>query len=107
VTKLLYKPVSLAASLLGGILAGAIFKQIWKLAAGEDEAPSATDADRSLTEVVLAAALQGALFGIIRALVDRGLAAAAGKLTGQWPGGKEQDSARQFNQLQPTGRVES
>jgi hypothetical protein len=37
-TRLLYKPVSLLLSVLGAILAGAIFKQVWKLAAGEEEA---------------------------------------------------------------------
>lgn len=36
--KVLYKPVSIVISMLGGILAGAIFKQVWKIAAGEDEA---------------------------------------------------------------------
>jgi hypothetical protein len=37
--KLIYRPVSLLVSVLGGIIAGAIFKQIWKLAAREDDAP--------------------------------------------------------------------
>ncbi len=44
--KLLYKPVSMAVSILGGMLAGMIFKQIWKLAAAEEDAPKATDAER-------------------------------------------------------------
>jgi hypothetical protein len=35
--KVLYKPVSILISVLGGVLAGAIFKRIWKIAAGEDE----------------------------------------------------------------------
>jgi len=34
-------------SVLGGVLAGAIFKQVWKVAFSEDDAPQATDADRS------------------------------------------------------------
>jgi hypothetical protein len=37
--KVLYKPMSIVISVLGGILAGAIFKRVWKIAAGEDEAP--------------------------------------------------------------------
>ena len=32
--KLFYKPVSILVSVLGGILAGAVFKQVWKLTAG-------------------------------------------------------------------------
>jgi hypothetical protein len=39
--KILYKPLGMAAGVLGGVLASAIFKRVWKLAAGEDEAPKA------------------------------------------------------------------
>jgi hypothetical protein len=39
VIKLFYRPVSILVSVLGGMLAGAIFKQVWKLAAREDDAP--------------------------------------------------------------------
>jgi hypothetical protein len=46
-TKVLYKPVGMLVSVLGGVLAGAIFKQVWKIAFSEDDAPKATDADRS------------------------------------------------------------
>ena len=44
-------------SVLGGVLAGAIFKQIWKLAAREDDAAKATDARRGWHEILLAAAM--------------------------------------------------
>ena len=67
--KLLYKPVSMLVSVLGGVLAGAIFKRVWKTAAGEDEAPTATDAGRGWREVLLAAALQGAIFALVKAAV--------------------------------------
>lgn len=84
--KLVYKPVSFLVSMLGGILAGAIFKQVWKLAAGEEEAPSATDARRGYKEVLIAAALQGAIFALVKAALDRGAAQGVRKLTGYWPG---------------------
>lgn len=84
--KLLYKPVSLAASVAGGALAGALFKRIWKLASGEDEAPTATDEGHGWTEILVAAALQGAVFAIVKATVDRGAATGTRKLTGIWPG---------------------
>ena len=44
--KLLYKPAGMLVSVLGGVVAGAIFKRVWKVAAGEDNAPKATDAQR-------------------------------------------------------------
>lgn len=84
--KLFYKPIGLAAGMLGGFLAGLIFKQIWKLAAGEEEAPEATDARRSWAEVLIASALQGAIFAVVKASVDRGAAAGTRRLTGVWPG---------------------
>jgi hypothetical protein len=85
-TKLLFKPLSLLVSVLSGILAGAIFKKIWQLAAGEDETPEATDAQRGWREVLLAAALQGAIFALVKAAIDRGAAEGARKLFGVWPG---------------------
>ena len=57
--KLLYKPVGMLVSVLGGVLAGVIFKRVWKITAREDDAPKATDARRGWREVLLAAALAG------------------------------------------------
>jgi Protein of unknown function (DUF4235) len=52
------KPLSLLVSVLGGVLAGVIFKRIWKLAAGEDDAPMATDAPHLVTLVRAGAKLE-------------------------------------------------
>jgi predicted metal-dependent enzyme (double-stranded beta helix superfamily) len=93
--KLLYKPVSMLVSVLGGILAGAIFKKVWKITAGEDEAPKATDARRGWREVLLAATLQGAIFAVVKAAVDRGAAEGTRQLTGVWPGDEPQPSGRE------------
>jgi Protein of unknown function (DUF4235) len=84
--KLVYKPVSILVSVLGGIVAGAIFKRVWKLAAHEEEAPKATDIRRGYREVLIAATLQGAIFALVKAALDRGAAEATLKLTGFWPG---------------------
>ena len=85
-TKLLYRAAGMLASILGGIVAGAIFKKVWKVTAGEDEAPTATDAQRGWREILLAATLQGAIFGAVKAAIDRGTAEGTRKLTGVWPG---------------------
>jgi predicted metal-dependent enzyme (double-stranded beta helix superfamily) len=90
--KLLYQPLGMLVSVLGGILAGAIFKKAWKLAAGEDEAPQATDARRGWIEVLLAAALQGAIFAVVKAAVDRGAATGVEKVTGVWPGDEGEEA---------------
>jgi hypothetical protein len=85
VKKALYKPFSLAFGVAGGILAGIVFKQVWKLVAGEDDAPEATSEEYTWAEVLTAAALQGAIFAVVKAAVDRGGAAGVRKLTGEWP----------------------
>ena len=89
-TKLLFKLVGPLVSVLGGMLASAIFNKVWKLAAGEDEAPQATDASRGWPEILAAAALHGALFAVVRAAVDRAAATGTEKLTGTWPGDEGQ-----------------
>jgi predicted metal-dependent enzyme (double-stranded beta helix superfamily) len=85
--KLLYRPLGLGFSVAGGLVAGALFKQVWKLAAGEEDAPKATEEDRTWREVLLAAALQGTIFAVVKAAVDRGGAKGVRRLTGTWPAG--------------------
>jgi hypothetical protein len=92
--KLLYKPLGMLVSVLGGVIAGAIFKRVWKVAAREDDAPKATDAQRGWREILLAAALQGAIFGLVKAVIDRGAAEGTRKVTGVWPGENGEPSGK-------------
>jgi hypothetical protein len=86
VIKALYRPLGLGVSVLGGILASTLFKQLWKSVAHEDEPPKAKEAQRSWREVLPAAAIQGAVFGFVKAAVDRGGLKGFEKLTGVWAG---------------------
>jgi Protein of unknown function (DUF4235) len=86
VAKLIYRPFGLMFSVLGGILAGVIFKQLWKLGSGEEEPPKARESEYGWKEVLPAAMLEGALFGFVKAAIDRGGARAFEKATGTWPG---------------------
>ncbi|WP_406043560.1 DUF4235 domain-containing protein [Micromonospora sp. NBC_00898] len=83
--KAAYKPVGVLLGLAAGTVAGVIFRQVWKVTAGDGEAPSATDEDRGWGEILAAAALQGAIFAAVRAAVDRGGAVGVRRLTGRWP----------------------
>ncbi|WP_410814121.1 DUF4235 domain-containing protein [Micromonospora sp. 067-2] len=80
-----YKPVGVLLGIAAGTVAGAIFRQVWKATAGDGEAPNATDEDRGWGEILAAAALQGAIFAVVRAAVDRGGAVSVRRMTGQWP----------------------
>ncbi len=82
---LLFKPASLAAGMAAGAVATFAFRQTWKLISGEDDAPDAIDEDRGWGEVIAAAAIQGAIFAVVKAVVDRGGAAGVRQLTGSWP----------------------
>jgi hypothetical protein len=86
VAKLIYRPIGLVVSVLGGILAGAIFKQVWKRVSDKEDPPKAKESEYSWRQVLPAAALQGALFGFVKAAVDRSGARAFEKATGSWPG---------------------
>jgi hypothetical protein len=83
---LAYRPVGLLASVAAGAIASAIFKQIWRRVADEDDAPDALQSEYSLPKILLAAAIQGAIFAAVKALIDRGGARGFEKLTGSWPG---------------------
>jgi hypothetical protein len=89
--KLLYKPWGMLAGVIGGSIAGALFKRLWRVLSGEDVAPTATDRSRGWLEVVVAAALEGAVYGAVKAFVDRGGAAGFEKATGTWPGIESHD----------------
>ncbi|MGG8410129.1 DUF4235 domain-containing protein [Streptomyces sp. 12297] len=84
-SKIAYKPVGLVLGAAGGALASTAFKQVWKRLGHDDDAPNATDEGRSWREVLIAAALQGAVFATVKALIDRGGAVAAKRVTGTWP----------------------
>jgi hypothetical protein len=92
--KLLYIPFGTLAGVISGLVAGAIFKRIWQAVAHEDDAPNAKDKHRSWAEVVPAAALQGAVFAGVKAVVDRAGATGYARLTGVWPGNTDVPAKR-------------
>ncbi len=89
IIKLLYKQVDLIAGMVGGLLAGLIFKRVWKLI-GREDAPKPTDERQGWGEILLAAMLKGAIFALVKAAVDRGAAEGTRRLTGIWPGDEGQ-----------------
>lgn len=84
--KLVYRPFGMLTSLAAGSVAAAVFKQLWKRVAHEDDAPDALQSEYSFGKVLVAAAIQGAIFALVKAAIDRGGAVGFQKLTGSWPG---------------------
>lgn len=83
--KAMYKTLSLITGVLGGALAGALFNRIWRAVADEDEAPEPSALDHRTREVLVAAALQGAVFGLVKASMDRAAAKGYRRVTGHDP----------------------
>ncbi len=71
---MVYKPLAMAASIGGGVLAGAVFKQVWKRVGANRPKPEPQDLAQSTRDVLVAAALQGLIFGVVKAGVDRATA---------------------------------
>ena len=69
--KVAYKPFGLVFGLLGGLVAGKVFGLVWKRLSGEDETPQPLSDEYSTREVLFAAAVQGAIFGLIKTAIDR------------------------------------
>ena len=84
--KALYAPFGILFGVVGGMIGGAIFKQVWKLVSGEENAPKARESDYGWKEILPAAAVQGAIFAVIKATLDRKGAQGFQRLTGVWPG---------------------
>lgn len=84
--KLLYRPIGLLSGVISGAVAGLLFKQVWKLSPTNDDTPKALKADFPLREILIASAVQGALYAMVKALVDRGGARAFERVVGEWPG---------------------
>jgi hypothetical protein len=66
-----YKPIGMIFSILGGVLANIVFGQVWKRISDAPTPPNATDEDYTTRQVLMAAVLQGALFGLVKSAVDR------------------------------------
>ena len=86
VSKAMYLPLQIAMSVAGGLLAGKVFSEVWqRISPSDQEPPDPKDLDRSGREAITAAALQGLVFGLVRAAVDRASAKGYKAVTNESP----------------------
>jgi hypothetical protein len=69
--KVAQKSMNRLTGVLAGALAGAVFSRIWRAVADSDEAPAPDSPDHRTREVLLAAVLQGAVFSLVKAALER------------------------------------
>ena len=90
--KILYRPFGLVGSISGGLIATAIFKQVWQRAAPGDkpDPPGPLQTEYPLNKILLAAVLQGAIYFLVKTAdrswcgdpVRQVVRGVAGRLTG-------------------------
>jgi hypothetical protein len=83
--KFIFMPFSIAAGLLAGLVGNKIFEAVWGLI-DEQEPPTAKHRDIDMTKLVMSLVVQGALFRLVRGLVDHESRRAFARATGRWPG---------------------
>jgi xanthosine utilization system XapX-like protein len=87
---LIYKPIGIILGILGGLVGRQVFNQVWQRI-DDEEPPEPTTRDTSIPRVLMAVALQGAIFSIVKMFIQRGGARTWHHFLGIWPGEKRPD----------------
>ena len=88
--KIAFMPIGIVAGLLAGQISKKIFDFIWGLV-DEEEAPHPKHREITLVKLVPALLIEGALFRMVRGLVDHGTRRGFARVTGAWPGEERPD----------------
>ncbi len=86
-----FRPVSILAGLLAAMVAKRAFTLAWRLVDDQDP-PAPDERNARLQKLIPALLLQGAVFAVVRGLVDRGSRQAFRKATGTWPGDQQRSA---------------
>ena len=84
----IYKPFGIIIGLIAGQFAKKFFDVIWARF-DDEEAPKPTTEQAHWPKILMAAMMQGVVFKLTRAVVDRNAAQGFAYLTGTWPGEKQ------------------
>ncbi len=88
--KLLALPFTIGTGLIAGQVAKRVFDLLWRLI-DDQEAPEPEHREVSLPKLLLALAIEGAIYRVVRGFVDRGGRHGVLALTGSWPGDERPD----------------
>jgi hypothetical protein len=89
--KVLFTPVSIISGLLAGLIASKLFEFLWGRFANE-EAPEPEHREVSWPALLIAMTIEGAIFRLVRGLVNHGTRVAFFRATGSWPGEEKPDT---------------
>jgi hypothetical protein len=85
-----FTPIGIVLGLASGQVAKKIFDQIWGWI-DDEEAPEPKHREIPFVKLLAALAVQGAIFRLVRGLVDHGTRHGWRRLTGSWPGEERPD----------------
>jgi hypothetical protein len=91
VSKLIFTPISIVAGLLAGLVGKKLFRGLWRVV-DEQEPPKPEQRPVAIGLLVLALAIEGALFRLVKGLAEHGSRHAFSQLTGSWPGERPPDA---------------
>ncbi len=86
--KLFFLPVSMGSGLVAGVLSKKLFGAVWGVI-DDEEPPQAEHREVDYVKLVAAMAIQGAIFALVRGMVDHGARQGYARVTGSWPGEEE------------------
>ena len=90
-SKVIYVPISVGGGLLAGVIGKKLFSVIWGVV-DDQEPPKAEHRRVDVPKLAIALLLEGALFALIRGLVDHGSRHVFARVTGAWPGDEAPES---------------
>ena len=83
--KFIFMPISIGGGLLAGFAAKKVFDQVWGLF-DEEEPPDSRHREIQWPKLLIAAAIQGAIFRAMKEATDHASRRAFARSTGKWPG---------------------
>jgi hypothetical protein len=83
--KILFTPFSIVAGLIAGFFSKKLFDQLWGLI-DDEEPPDSKHRDIEWSKLLMAAAIQGAIFRAVKEGSDHYARRAFAGATGSWPG---------------------
>ena len=90
--KLIFIPFSILGGLLAGLVGQKVFDAIWGKV-DEEEPPQPEQREVRLGKLAIALLIEGAIFRLVKGLVDHAARRGFARMTGAWPGEEEPDRA--------------
>jgi hypothetical protein len=83
--KVLFAPIGILAGLIAGFVAQKGFERVWAIV-DDEQAPEVENRNASYPKLAIALLLEGAIFRLVKGMVDRGARVGFASVTGRWPG---------------------